>query len=52
MMISIAASRVLRAAAERQREQRQASNQQRLHAPSISGNQNPGTPTSTQNNSR
>lgn len=44
MMISIAASRILRAAAERQREQQTASNQLRLNGPSISAQGNPGNP--------
>ena len=44
MMISIAASRILRAAAERQREQQMASHQQRLNGPSISSQGSPGNP--------
>lgn len=52
MMISIAASRVLRAAAERQREQQQNSNQRRLNGSSISGNANPANSQSRQNSTR
>lgn len=52
MMISIAASRVLRAAAERQREQQQNNNQRRLTGSSIFGNANPANPPSRQNSTR
>ena len=48
MMISIAASRILRAAAERQREQQTASNQLRLNGPSISAQGNQRTATQDQ----
>lgn len=44
MMISIAASRILRAAAERQRGQQLASNHRRLGDSSISGQGSPGNP--------
>lgn len=51
MMISIAASRALRAAAERQREQ-QTGQQPRLKAPSISGHPPAGNAPSRQGSSR
>lgn len=51
MMISIAASRALRAAAERQRAQ-QTGQQPRLNAPSIFGNQPAASSPSRQGSSR
>lgn len=51
MMISIAASRALRAAAERQREQ-QNGQHPRLNAPSISGQQPAASAPSRQGSSR